>query len=127
MLSNPDSPPMSRPHFSSHNSGGPVCTAPALAASVANLLGFGAAGPVAGGIAAAAQSTVGNVAASSTFALTQSIAMKSLVATAAGSAVALPVTRTSLPSLPVLLPCPFHPELNHGRAAGWDKRTRQSW
>ncbi|KAK0430687.1 hypothetical protein EV421DRAFT_1899384 [Armillaria borealis] len=48
----------------------PVILPPAL-----GLLGFGAAGPVAGGLAAVAQSGMGNVAAGGLFALLQSIAM----------------------------------------------------
>ncbi|GLB39209.1 putative interferon-induced 6-16 family protein [Lyophyllum shimeji] len=48
---------------------------PVAAAPVLGLVGFGAGGPAAGSIAAGIQAGLGNVAASSSFALAQSIAM----------------------------------------------------
>ncbi|PBL03937.1 hypothetical protein ARMGADRAFT_1004597 [Armillaria gallica] len=52
-----------------------IALTPVVLPHTLGLLGFGAAGPVAGGLAAAAQSGMGNVAAGGLFALLQSIAM----------------------------------------------------
>ncbi|KAI0264189.1 hypothetical protein BC834DRAFT_970915 [Gloeopeniophorella convolvens] len=48
---------------------------PLLAPVILGIVGFGAAGPVAGTIAAGVQAGIGNVAAGSLFALAQSVAM----------------------------------------------------
>ncbi|KAK0470068.1 uncharacterized protein EV420DRAFT_1634500 [Desarmillaria tabescens] len=48
---------------------------PMIAPLGLSVLGFGAAGPIAGGIAASIQSLIGNVVAGSWFAIVQSIAM----------------------------------------------------
>lgn len=55
--------------------GAAVIALPCLAAACLPCLGFGALGPVAGGLAAAAQSWVGSVAAGSIFATLQAMAM----------------------------------------------------
>ncbi|KAK0470045.1 uncharacterized protein EV420DRAFT_1634481 [Desarmillaria tabescens] len=52
-----------------------VVLAPVIVPPALGLVGFSAAGPVAGTFAAAAQSGIGNVAAGSTFAVVQSMAM----------------------------------------------------
>lgn len=52
-----------------------IVLTPVILPHTLGLLGFGAAGPVAGGLAAVAQSGMGCVAAGSLFALAQSIAM----------------------------------------------------
>ncbi|KAK0204557.1 hypothetical protein DFS33DRAFT_1382454 [Desarmillaria ectypa] len=52
-----------------------VALTPVIVPSILGLFGFGAAGPVAGGLAAGIQSGIGNVAAGSFFALVQSMAM----------------------------------------------------
>lgn len=49
--------------------------APVVAPAALGVIGFGAAGPVAGSIAALIQSSIGNVAAGSLFAMAQSVAM----------------------------------------------------
>ncbi|KAG6816151.1 hypothetical protein H0H93_008482, partial [Arthromyces matolae] len=59
---------------------------PLLAAPILGLVGFGAAGPVAGTMAAAIQSGMGSIAAGSPFALAQSIAMGGAAVPLAGVA-----------------------------------------
>ncbi|KAK0449930.1 hypothetical protein EV421DRAFT_2032109 [Armillaria borealis] len=51
-----------------------IALTPVIVPPILRIFGFGAAGPVAGGIAAAIQSGIGNVAAGSLFAMWQSIA-----------------------------------------------------
>lgn len=55
--------------------GGVVVAVPAIAPVVLPVLGFGAAGPMAGGLAAGAQAFVGNVAAGAIFGKLQALAM----------------------------------------------------
>ncbi|KAG8316575.1 hypothetical protein J6590_047717 [Homalodisca vitripennis] len=55
--------------------GSAIIALPVLAPAVLPLIGFSAVGPVAGGLAAGAQAFVGNVAAGSTFATLQAMAM----------------------------------------------------
>lgn len=64
---------------------------------LANLIGFSASGPIAGSVAALAQAFVGNVAAGSTFAAVQSMAMGGAgAATMAGAAVGVGVVAAPL-------------------------------
>ncbi|KDQ60058.1 hypothetical protein JAAARDRAFT_205101 [Jaapia argillacea MUCL 33604] len=51
-----------------------ICLAPIIAPAALGIVGFGAAGPVAGTLAAVWQASIGNVAAGSAFALCQSVA-----------------------------------------------------
>lgn len=55
--------------------GAAVIALPFIAAAVLPILGFGALGPLAGGLAAGAQSYVGSVAGGSIFATLQAMAM----------------------------------------------------